>query len=115
MRQQLAGHGAEALVGTLIATEGIGGGFLIWHTSRLPTGAATEGTALPSVLTFFGVLATASVTLIGLLLRQSLDKRTNRLTEAQEQRATVEQRRLQMQTAVEIVKLLGLPDASPAS
>jgi hypothetical protein len=68
----------------------------------LPPTGKTAVPALVASITLPGVIATAVVSLIGYLLRQSIDLRTARLGEQAAEAAAVEQQRLRMESAMEI-------------
>jgi len=87
---------------------------LVRRALAIPTSNKNAIPVLAAGVTVTGVLTTAAVTLAGYLLRQSIDLRTTRLAEAADDRAVVEQRRLQMQTVIETVKLLSTPAGEPA-
>jgi hypothetical protein len=66
--------------------------------------------ALAAAVMVTGVLTTAVVTLIGIVLKQSIDVRNTQLAEQAAERAATEQRRLVMETALGTVRLLGRSD-----
>jgi hypothetical protein len=66
--------------------------------------------ALAAAVTLTGVLTTAVVTLVGIVLKQSIDVRNTQLAEQAAERAAAEQRRLVMETALGTVRLLGRAD-----
>jgi hypothetical protein len=68
-----------------------------------------------SVFALVGVLITAAVTLVGLLLKRSVDERTLAIASRTEANRELEQRRLQLEAAVQTVQLLTQGDGSPAS
>ena len=59
------------------------------------------------MLTLLGGLIASSFTLVGLLLKHSIDRRTARLADETEHR-------LRLETSIKAVELLTLPDGSPA-
>lgn len=73
---------------------------------------APSATVIAGTIVASGTVMTAVVALIGLVLRSSIDKRTTRLAEAADLRAVEEQRRQQMEAAIETVKLLAPPEVA---
>jgi hypothetical protein len=72
------------------------------------------GPAIAGALALAGTALTTSVTILGLLLKQSMDARTLRLQEDNAMREGASQRRLQLDAAMQTVKLLSLADGTPA-
>ncbi|MBP2216794.1 hypothetical protein [Arthrobacter sp. CAN_C5] len=68
--------------------------------------------ALAAAIAVTGVLTAAAATLTGALLKQSIDLRTTALAEQAADRATADQQRLLMETALQTVKLLGSDQGS---
>jgi hypothetical protein len=87
---------------------------LLVRVLSLPLTGNTAVPALVAAITLPGVIATAVVSLIGYLLRQSIDLRTARLGEQAAEAASVEQQRLRMESAMETVKLLATQDGKAA-
>jgi hypothetical protein len=79
---------------------------LLVRVLSLPLTGKTAVPALVASITLPGVIATAVVSLIGYLFRQSIDLRTARLGEQAAEAASVEQQRLRMESAMQTVKLL---------
>jgi hypothetical protein len=91
------------LVGTLTA-----GALLLWKFFTTPFhGTDTTAKVVVGGLALIGVLVTAIVSLIGLVLKQSVDRRTLEVTQR-------EQRRMQLEAAVQTVKLMSLDSGAPA-
>ena len=67
-----------------------------------------------AALSLLGVLLTASVTLVGLLFKRSVDGRTLVIAAQAEDSRKAEQRRLQLDAAARAVQMLSLADGSPA-
>jgi hypothetical protein len=87
---------------------------LLVRVLSLPLTGKTAVPALVASIALPGVIATAVVTLIGYLLRQSIDLRTARLGEQAAEAANVEQQRLRMESAMQTVKLLATQDGKAA-
>lgn len=83
--------------------------------SSLQTTAQPNATLLASVVGVAGVALTGIVALLTAFLRLFIDRRTVQLAEAADLRAQVEQHRLEMEAAVETVKLLSNADGTMAS
>jgi len=80
--------------------------FLLRRLLILSPNDKNTTTVLAAAIALTGVLATAAVSLVGYLLRQSIDLRTARLAEQSAEAAAVEHQRLKMETAMQTVKLL---------
>jgi hypothetical protein len=92
-------------------------GAAVWLLRPLLSISPTAKDAVPALaagVSLLGVLATATVALVGHLLKQSIDLRTARLAGEANDRARTDQRRLQMEAALETVKLLATPQGAPA-
>lgn len=88
--------------------------WLLRPALSIPVDADNRTPAFAAALALTGVLVTAGVTLIGILLRHSSDARVAQVAKEAEVRAALDQRRLQMQAAVETVRLLSSPNGSLA-
>lgn len=102
MKAWLKQHWRSIVIGPLLVGGVTGAGFLLWLLLATPF-QGTEANARVTVggLALIGVLTTATISLIGLLLKQSIDRRTLEISKG-------EQRRLQMEAAVQSVKLITL-------
>lgn len=87
---------------------------LLLRVLSLPKVGTTSAPVLAATIALPGVVATAAVTLIGYLLKQSVDLRTTRLAEESAAAARVEQKRLRVETAMGIVRLLATSAGTPA-
>jgi hypothetical protein len=75
-------------------------GYLMWRLLTISYGGTdTAAKVTVGALALIGVLTTATVSFIGLLLKQSIDRRTLEVSQT-------EQLRLQLEAAVEAVKLI---------
>jgi hypothetical protein len=84
------------------------GALLLWKFFTTPFhGSDTTAKVAIGGLGLLGVLATAIVSLIGLVLKQSIDKRSLEISQG-------EQRRMQLEAAVRTVKLMTLDSGAPA-
>jgi hypothetical protein len=90
----------SAVLGLLLAGVLAVAGFLLWRLLKSPFRAtATTAQVVVAGLALIGVITTALVTAIGLALKQSVDRRTLEISQAGN-------RRQQMETAIQTVKLL---------
>lgn len=89
------------LVGTLVVA--------LWQLFTTPfQGSDVSSKVVVGGLALVGVLTTATVSAVGIFLKQSIDRRTLEVSQ-------VNQQRLQMETAVETVKLLTSDSGESAS
>jgi len=88
---------------------------LLWRVGLFnENNAQSSGQIIAGVLALFGVIVTASVALTGYFLKRSFDQHSLRLQQTTEERLKQEgeqnTRRLDMETAIEAVKLMSAPD-----
>ena len=108
MKDWLARNWQSTLLGILFVATLTAGALLLWKFFTTPF-KGTDTTAKVAIggLGLIGVLVTAIVTLIGLVLKQSIDKRSLEISQG-------EQRRMQLEAAVQTVKLMTLDSGAPA-
>lgn len=87
------------LMGFLLAGAVAGAAILLWRLFAGFHGTAANANVIVGGLALTGVLVTAAVSVVGLSLKQSIDRRTLELSQA-------EHRRQQMETAMQTVRLL---------
>lgn len=115
MNTWLKRHRLYLLLGLLLIAILAGAAFILWKLFTSPfLGNDTASKVTVAGLALIGVLATASVSLIGLMLKQSIDGRTLKLSEQAALDRVTEQQRLQMEAAMQTVKLMSLDSGEPA-
>jgi hypothetical protein len=114
-------EGRHWLLWSALAILGLYGAFvgLLWATGLLDFGARSrEGETVAAVLGLLGGFLTSSLTFVGVLLKHSLDERSQRLAALEAERnAKLEadqERRLALEASIKAVELLSTPDGSPA-
>jgi len=88
--------------------------FLLTRVLTLRLTGNAAGPALAASIALPGVIATAVVSLIGYMFRQSIDLRTTSLAERAAEASAVEQQRLRMESAMGTARLLATLDGQPA-
>lgn len=88
--------------------------WLLAPVLAVPSDPNTGVPTFSAALAFTGALVTAGVALVGIILEQSRAASAARLAEAADARAALEQRRLQMQAALETIKLLNTSEGKTA-
>ena len=108
MKDWIARNWHTTLLGLLLVGTLTAGALLLWKFFTTPFhGTDTAAKVVVGGLALIGVLVTAIVSLIGLVLKQSVDRRTLEVTQG-------EQRRMQLEAAVQTVKLMSLDSGAPA-
>ena len=90
----------------------IGGGIALWRLGLFdPQQTASDSKLIAAVLALMGGLVTTAVTLVGLLLKHSFDRRTLQQNLQSELRRSSEEKeretRLKMETSLRAIKLMG--------
>lgn len=108
MNRSLLRYWRAAVVSLLLAAA-LGGAvaFCWWLFTNPFHGSSTTAKLAIAGLTLLGVVVTALASVIGLLLKQSIDRRTIEISQA-------EHRRQQMETALQTVRLMTLDNGNPA-
>ncbi len=107
-------HVLAIISGLLLLITCLGAALIIRPALAISSYDKSAVPVLVAAITLTAGITTAAVALVGHLLRQSIDLRTTRLAEEANKRAIVDQERLQMQTAMETVRLLATSDGNPA-
>jgi ParB/RepB/Spo0J family partition protein len=80
--------------------------------------SASDGQEVVAMLTLLGGLIASALTLVGVLLRNSIDRHTAHLAVETENRRNLEaqeiEHRLRLETSIKAVELLTMPDGKPA-
>ena len=108
MKAWLASRWRQALAFIMLVGALVGIVILIWRLIVAPFhGNTGNANVTAGALALTGVLVTATVSVVGLSLKQSIDRRTLELSQA-------EHARQQMETAMQTVRLLTLSNGDPA-
>jgi hypothetical protein len=108
MSQWIARNWQVGLVVLVMAGASAAGAFLLWKFFTTPfNGTGNSAKIAVGGLGLIGVLVTAIVSLLGIVLKQGIDRRTFEISKG-------EQRRMQLQAAVQTVQLMTVASGAPA-